>query len=90
MFGPMVFMFAMAALGVYATMRLLDAVMDAPQGFLPAVEMGISLLAAWLVGEAVWWGPTIAGLAYGWSLVADLLLYIVAWVKLAPLRHKRS
>lgn len=90
MFGPMVFMFALAALGVYATVRLVDALIDAPVGFLPALEMGVSVLAAWLTGESPWWGPTIAGMAHGWSLIEEGLTYLVAWVKLVPLRPKRS
>jgi hypothetical protein len=71
-------------------MRLIDEVVEAPEGFLPATEMGVSVLAAMFVGESPGWGPTIAGIAHGCSLLEQVLVYTRDWVKLAPLRLKRS
>jgi hypothetical protein len=78
--------FLLLSFGVFAALRLLDEFITVPTWFFILLAVGLGVGGVLIAGEPWWTGPGVAGLAFAWRAVEELLTAWRDWLRMQVLR----
>jgi len=78
--------FVLVGLGVFVVMRAITEGLTAPAWFLILVSVGLASAGLAFTSESPWWGPAVAGIAFGFYRLDQVLTAIRDWIRVQVLR----
>lgn len=78
--------FVLVGLGVFMVVRLTSEVVEVPPGVLIALSIIWAAAGLALTSEHLWWAPAVAGIAFGFYRVDQLVQALRDWVRVQVLR----
>jgi hypothetical protein len=78
--------FVLVGLGVFMVVRVATEGITAPAWFYMALSIALACGGLALTSESPWWGPAVAGIAFGFYRGDQVIVALRDWIRVRVLR----